>query len=289
MKSRTPRYNAVVRALGQLRAGSPTVAAAFFVAAWLAAAGDVWGSEIEPLLLLLSKEGTQAGASASSLQVYRVPLSATLVDVKERHLGLDLTFPVSLGFYNLDTAASVSDVVARVSTVSVAPGAELLIPVSRIWTVKPYAEVNLGMTTTGDTTEVQYAAGVRARGDYRHGPYQLAAGLGAHYASTRASHVDVSDYTTLELGLDVQRALGFRIAGREASGGVYGIGRWFPDLRIEGAGDRILDVERVLEVGLSLSTAPELAIWKIKFPWIALGYRFGDMFQGVRLSFSFPF
>jgi hypothetical protein len=130
---------------------------------------------------------------------------------------------------------------------------------------------------------------VRTRGDYLRGSYLFALGLGAHYASARATRVDVGDYTTLELGLDVQRTLGFRLGGREARGGVYGIGRWFPDLRIEGPSDRILDVKRVLEVGLSFSTAPELAIWKIKFPWIALGYRFGDMFQGVRLSFSFPF
>jgi len=279
----------VVQASGRLRTSSPAVTALLFASAWLAGAETVRASEIEPLLLLLSQGDTQADASASGLQVYRVPLSATLIDGEERHLGLDLTFPVSLGFYNLDTASSVSDVVARVSTVSVAPGAKLLIPVSRAWTVKPYAEVNLGMTTSGETTEVQYEAGVRARGDYLRGPYRLALGLGAHYASTRATRVDAGDYTTLELGLDVQRTLGFRLAGREARGGVYGIGRWFPDLRIEGAGDRILDVTRVLEFGLSFSTAPELAVWKIKFPWIALGYRFGDMFQGVRLSFSFPF
>jgi hypothetical protein len=245
--------------------------------------------EIEPLLLLLRQEGTEAGASGSSLQIYRIPLAATLLAVGDRPWGLDLTFPVSLGFYDLNTASSVGDIVGRISTVSVAPGVEFLVPVSQRWRLKPYGEVSLGMTTSGETTEVQYAAGVRARGDYRSGPYKLAAGLGAHYASTRASHVDVSDYTTLELGLDVQRSLGFRLAGREASGGVYGIGRWFPDLRIEGAGDRILNVKRVLEIGLSFSTAPQMSLLGIKLPWIALGYRFGDMFQGIRLSFSFPF
>jgi hypothetical protein len=289
VRSRTSRYNAVVQASGGLRKSSPAVIALLFASAWLAGAGAMRASEIEPLLLLVRQEGTEAGASANSLQIYRIPLAATLLAVGDRPWGLDLTFPVSLGFYDLNTASSVGDVVSRVSTVSVAPGVEFLVPVSQRWRLKPYGEVSLGMTTSGETTEVQYAAGVRARGGYRNGPYQLAAGLGAHYASTRASHLDVSDYTTLELGLDFQRSLGFRLAGREASGGVYGIGRWFPDLRIEGAGDRILDVQRVLEVGLSFSTAPEMSLLGIKLPWIALGYRFGDMFQGIRLSFSFPF
>jgi len=272
-----------------LRTTFPAIATAIFAALLPALPAIAQASEIEPLLLLLRQVGTEAGASATSLQVYRVPLAATLLAVGDRPWGLDLTFPVSLGFYNLDTASSVGDVLARVSTVSVAPGVEFLVPVSRRWTIKPYGEVSLGMTTAGETTEVQYAAGVRARGDYASGPYHLAAGLGAHYASARASHVDIGDYTTLEAGLDIQRRLGFAFGGGEASAGIYGIGRWFPDLRIQGAGDRVFDVTRVLEVGVSFSTAPELTLLKLKLPWVALGYRFGDMFKGIRLSFSFPF
>ena len=272
-----------------LRTTFLAIATAIFAALLPALPAIAQASEIEPLLLLLRQVGTEAGASATSLQVYRVPLAATLLAVGDRPWGLDLTFPVSLGFYNLDTASSVGDVLARVSTVSVAPGVEFLVPVSRRWTIKPYGEVSLGMTTAGETTEVQYAAGVRARGDYASGPYHLAAGLGAHYASARASHVDIGDYTTLEAGLDIQRRLGFAFGGGEASAGIYGIGRWFPDLRIQGAGDRVFDVTRVLEVGVSFSTAPELTLLKLKLPWVALGYRFGDMFRGIRLSFSFPF
>ena len=272
-----------------LRTTFLAIATAIFAALLPALPAIAQASEIEPLLLLLRQVGTEAGASATSLQVYRVPLAATLLAVGDRPWGLDLTFPVSLGFYNLDTASSVGDVLARVSTVSVAPGVEFLVPVSRRWTIKPYGEVSLGMTTAGETTEVQYAAGVRARGDYASGPYHLAAGLGAHYASARASHVDIGDYTTLEAGLDIQRRLGFAFGGGEASAGIYGIGRWFPDLRIQGAGDRVFDVTRVLEVGVSFSTAPELTLLKLKLPWVALGYRFGDMFKGIRLSFSFPF
>jgi hypothetical protein len=278
-----------VHASPGLRTTFPAIAAAILAALLPALPAIAQASEIEPLLLLLRQGGTEAGASATSLQVYRLPLAATLLAVGDRHWGLDLTFPVSLGFYNLDTASSVGDVLARVSTVSVAPGVEFLVPVSRRWVIKPYGEVSLGMTTSGETTEVQYAAGVKARGDYESGPYHLAAGLGAHYASTRATRVDVGDYTTLEAGLDIQRRLGFAFGGGEASAGIYGIGRWFPDLRIQGAGDRVFDVTRVLEVGVSFSTAPELTLLKLKLPWVALGYRFGDMFKGIRLSFSFPF
>ena len=42
-------------------------------------------------------------------------------------------------------------------------------------------------------------------------------------------------------------------------------------------------------VVLRLSTEPELEVLVARLPWIALGSRFGDVFSGVRISFSFPF
>lgn len=31
------------------------------------------------------------------------------------------------------------------------------------------------------------------------------------------------------------------------------------------------------EAGLSFSTSPDLAIWKVTLPWLAVGYQFGDV------------
>ncbi len=246
------------------------------------------GSELEPILFSLSKGGTGTSAGASSVQVFDVPLDVTVRDVETHPWGLRLRFPVSFGFYDLSTA-SVSDVLSRVQTVSIAPGLEFLVPLSHRWLLKPFAEAAFGRTTSGESTEVQYSAGVKSRGEYGDPPWALTVGVGAYYASPRASHVDVEDYTTLEAGVDVRRLIGWRVAERDASAGVYAIGRWFPDLRLKDAFGRVLPVERVMEAGVRFSTAPEMAIWKIKFPWIAVGYRWGDMFQGYRVSFDFPF
>jgi hypothetical protein len=283
------RYNLGVPAPLPLRTVLPVVAAAVFAALWPATPVIAQGSELEPILLILRQGGAATDASASSLQIYRVPIGVTLLDPQGRAWGLRLTFPVSFGFYDLQATSSVSDLVSRVQTVSVAPGVEFLVPVSRQWLLKPYAEVGLGMTTSGEFTGAQYTGGLRARGDYVRGPYHIAAGLGVHYASPRVSRVNIDDYTTLELAGNVQRELGFRVAGGDARAGVYAIARWFPGLRVEDAYDRLFDVKHVWELGVSFSTAPELALWKLPLPWIAVGYRFGDMFNGIRISFDFPF
>jgi len=283
------RYNRDVPAPPPLRTVLPVVAAAILTALWPVAPATAQASELEPVFLIGRQGGAATDAGASSLQVYRVPIGVTLLDPQGRPWGLRLTFPVSLGFYDLQATTGLTDLVSRVQTVSVAPGVEFLVPVSRLWVLKPYAEVGLGMTTSGEFTGAQYTAGLRARGDYTNGPYHMAVGLGAHYASPRLSRVNIDDYTTLELAGNVQRELGFRVTGRDARGGVYGIARWFPGLRVEDAYDRLFDVKHVWELGVSFSTAPELTLWKLPLPWIAVGYRFGDMFNGIRISFDFPF
>ena len=69
--------------------------------------------------------------------------------------------------------------------------------------------------------------------------------------------------------------------------GVYGIARYLPDLDLPDTLDR--NVGRIYEVGVSFSTSPVLELWKIRLPWIGLGYRWGSSFRGYRVSFSFPF
>jgi len=265
-----------------------TAIAATVSALLVAVSSSAQVSELEPILLSLSQGGTGASAGGSSLQVFEIPIGVDVLDAEKRPWGLRLRFPVSFGFYDLSTS-NVGDVLSHVQTVTVAPGLEFLVPVSRSWLLKPFAEVAVGKTISGESTEVQYSAGVKARGDYVSGPWAFTAGLGAYYASPRATHVDVTDYTTLEAGIDARHTLGLRIGGKDASAGVYGIGRWFPDLRVKGANDRVIPVERVMEAGVRFSTAPEMAIVGIGIPWIAVGYRFGDMFSGIRISFDFPF
>ena len=91
------------------------------------------------------------------------------------------------------------------------------------------------------------------------------------------------------LGRAVEAPLGFDIGTRRALGGAYAIVRHFPGVEVERPSGEPLRLQRMYETGVSFSTDPVLRVWKVKLPWIALGYRFGDVFSGVRLSLSFPF
>jgi len=72
-------------------------------------------------------------------------------------------------------------------------------------------------------------------------------------------------------------------------GGGYVIARNFVGFTLTRPGFAPVDLDHQYEVGLSLSTAPALRIWKVDLPWLAVGYQFGPVLTGIRLYSSFPF
>jgi len=246
--------------------------------------------DLGALLFVRSEAGLDASVETRSTQAYRIPMGYTIRDPDEKQLGLRLTFPVSFGFYELEAASSVGDVFERLNTVTVAPGVELHLALGEHWELRPYGEAGVATATTGGGSEVQYAVGVRSQGEYSWPRFELMLGGSASYKSPRSDRSIIHDYTTFSVGADAQIPLGFSIGSRRARGGVYGITRYFPDIEL-GAGELAdpLRIRFVNEVGLSFSTDPVLKLWKIRLPWIGIGYRFGDLFSGVRVNFSFPF
>jgi hypothetical protein len=238
-------------------------------------------------LLLLAKSGVAAdGAQASSLQVYRLPLDYALREPRQGRWGMRLSFPVSLGAYTVEGSTAAGSLSERFENLTVTPGVELQVRAGRWWFVKPFGEIGVTVSRSGSTA-LTYGAGVRARSDRDLGSTHLRLGGAARYASPRSNRAELADYTTIELGCDTQVPLGFRIGERSTWGGVYAIARYFPDL--EGPAAAFFDVGRLYEIGVSFSTRPIPKLWIIEFPWIAVGYRFGGPFSGVRVSFSFPF
>lgn len=242
--------------------------------------------ELEPLLFLLERSQDLESADGQSLQLHQIPLSYTVREPAGRSLGVTLTFPITLGTHELSAATSVGDLAARVESATITPGLELVYLAGERWTLKPFGEVGLG-TASGGRTNAVFAAGVRALGRREVGPVALTLGAIARYASPRSRRDLIQDYTTIELGLDAQTPLGVALGKHRLRGGGYAIVRYFPDLELPET--VLFDVGRTYEVGLSVAGSPELAIFKLKLPWIGIGYRFGDLFTGYRINFSFPF
>jgi hypothetical protein len=243
--------------------------------------------ELEPLQEILDHAEGVSGAEARSLTLYRIPFGYTIRDVETQGWGLRLTLPMSLGAHDLRASSDFGDLIERVQTVGVMPGVELQLRAGDHWRLKPFGEVGVTASTWDGDTELLYALGLAARGSYQPGPIQVTLGGEARYASPRSRSSGIDDYSMLSLGVDAQAPLGVHLGSRAVFGGLYAIGRAFPGLDFPTSPE--LDVGQVWEVGLSFSTEPVLRMSKVKLPWLAVGYRFGDVFTGIRVSFTFPF
>lgn len=245
--------------------------------------------DLDGLLLLPAGTGEVEDISSSGFQIYRIPISYPIRRLGDKPWGLRITFPVSLGTYELETASGIGDVVESIQSVAVIPGVEFLVPLGERWVIKPFGEVGIGDDSRTGETHLLYAAGIRARGEYDAGPFGLMVGTAFKYRNSATTDVVRNWYSTVEGGIDAQVPLGFSIGSREARGGGYAVVRHFSDLELEIVRDGPFQVSWNYEVGVSFATEPVLRVWKIKLPWIGLGYRFGDRTHGIRLSFAFPF
>jgi hypothetical protein len=243
--------------------------------------------ELEPLLWVLQRSDHATDVETRTLDFYRIPIGYTIRSVEEHRWGLRLTMPVSVGAHNLSASTGVGDLHEKVETVSLVPGLELHLRGGERWLLKPFGELGATGFTQGGDTELLYACGLAARGARRVGPVDLTLGIMARLVSARQDRAGIGDYSLVGFGADAQVPLGFAVGARRVRGGLYGIGWFFPDLELPPAVEN--DVGRLWELGVSVSTEPAVTLWKIKLPWLGLGYRFGDVFEGIRINFSFPF
>jgi hypothetical protein len=226
---------------------------------------------------------------AEVIQLYRLPLSFHLRNLDMHPWGLKVTFPVSLTSLQIEGVSSLVSFVQKLRIAAIIPGLEMEIPIGTRTMVRPFAEVGIGRGSNGSSAEVMYGAGVRAHTFQQLRSLHLTYGGSAAGRKAPALANSYDEYGAFEAGIDAQLPLGFRVRNNPARGGVYVIGRGFDGLELERDGQPPITLRGQLEIGASFSTAPDLRIWKIRLPWLAGGYQFGDNLSGVRFCLQFPF
>ncbi len=103
-------------------------------------------------------------AGDRTVAAIQLPISRVLRPVGEGRYGLQLKIPVTLGVYDYTFDAAFSgEYPDQVSTVSVMPGLEWELPLSRRWTLKPYFSAGLGQELSGRESALIYDFGIKSR------------------------------------------------------------------------------------------------------------------------------
>jgi hypothetical protein len=246
---------------------------------------------LDPLLFVQSADsgGSQTVVGAQTLELYRLPIGYTLRKMDDQQWGVSLTCPISISGLRVERKTNAGSFVHSLAVVGIVPGVEFGIPVPDRIRLHPFAEAGIGKGTSGGPAPILYGFGMSARADRDAGSVHVILGGNAMRRKLDTDTGDYETHSTFEAAVDAEVPLGFQIAQRDAHGGLYVIARGFQGLSLTRPGFAPVDLDGQFEGGLSFSTAPELRIWKITLPWVAVGYIFGPVLTGVRIYTSFPF
>ena len=157
-------------------------------------------------------------AGDRTVAAIQLPISRVLRPVGEGRYGLQLKIPVTLGFYNYTFDDSLSgEFPDQVSTVSVMPGLEWEMPLSRRWTLKPYFSAGLGQELSGRESALIYDFGIKSRfllGEDKGVEFSLVNSLTA--AGYRPRGGPAQPFGVLAIGLDLVIPTNRVLFGRDA-------------------------------------------------------------------------
>jgi len=255
-----------------------------------AVAASAQDQALDPLLFSPRPSAAEqtTDLQASTLQLYRLPLAWTLRAMDEQHWGIRVTFPVSLQSLRVNGVSDVGPFAKKLGIAGIVPGVELGVPLSAGVRLRPFAEAGFGKASER-RTEVLYGAGVGLMIERQVRVVHFTYGGLGMFRNSYTSGDEYDGHGTFEAGIDTQVPLGFSIGQKAARGGAYFIARKFAGLDFHRENEEPVTLDHQYEVGASFATTPVFSVWKLKLPWIAVGYHFGRTLSGVRIYTKFPF
>ena len=206
---------------------------------------------------------------------------------------LRLSFPFSVGLTEFDLDAGID--LDNVSTVSVVPTLEFIVPINDRWSFLPFAGAG-GAAAVGDQKPVSgesslgiLTAGLRAqRWQPFAGRYVSVLSTEARYDAALAPRNGLlGDWGSLTGAVEFRRSFGAPRDGPRFQAGVYAQGFWFWDpveLEIEGVTPSFLHTQK--EFGISLGGSRPVSVFGLTLPRVFLGVRIGEGVRSLRLRFG---
>ena len=99
--------------------------------------------------------------SGRTLQIYRLPFSYTLKSTEDSSVGVELTLPVTFGFYDFELQDIANgDIPTNVDALSFVPGLKFVFELQPGWKLEPYVEAGISRARDVDADASVYAGGL---------------------------------------------------------------------------------------------------------------------------------
>ncbi|MCI0505941.1 MAG: hypothetical protein L0Z73_07485 [Gammaproteobacteria bacterium] len=231
-------------------------------------------------------------AADQDVQVYQIPVSYQIHTTEEKKWGLKLTLPLTVGFYDFE----LKDIVDNgfpddVSTFSFVPGMQFQYPVTLHWELLPFIDVGIAQNlTNGDSSNI-YSYGMRSYYEYPLDNLTFILGNRLLFArQKRSDNSSRSDFGAFETSLDFRFPQFPVFKQLLADYSVYYANfQYFDSLEFLFPGDRVVNVVKQNEVGITFGVQIKKKTKYIDIPRIGLAVRRGDGLDIYRLVFGLPF
>jgi hypothetical protein len=227
-----------------------------------------------------------------TVSVLQIPFSHELQRLTTERPGIQLTAPLSFGFYDFRFNELVDGTTPHsVSTASLFPGIEVDVPVTYNWNLKPYFSAGYAWELSGPESATIYALGLKSR-------VGLPIGLDAELSL--GNQVTLSGYKPagspnqplglFVAGLNLEVPSRLKLFGRQAHVGYhliyYHYFKRMPFPRSDDVDNSIFDEG---EFALSLATSAPVQFKLFDLDRVGLAFRVGGGVQAVRLFFNLPY
>ena len=227
--------------------------------------------------------------SGRTLQIYRLPFSRTLRSADGSAFGIELTLPVTFGFYDFELQdIGDGDIPTSVDALSFVPGLTLVFPLQPGWTLEPYVEAGIARARDVDADSNVYAGGLRSlyAFDGQGFDWLLRNDLAFAGVDLRGAE-GPNRFTRFQTVVTARRPFARRASVDYL---VYALNEYYvdqPDGPVDSAVRGGSSVQ--YEIGFTLGTSEPRRIWGVPVPRVGIGYRFGSNLDVFRIVIGTPF
>jgi hypothetical protein len=227
--------------------------------------------------------------SGRTLQIYRLPFSHTLKTTDDSGVGVELTLPVTFGFYDFELQDTANgDIPKDVDALSFVPGLTLVIELQPQWRLEPYVEAGVARAREADADSFVYAGGLRSLYVFDGKGFDWLLRNDLTLAGVDLRGTEGSDrFARLQTVVTAQRPFAL---GSSVDYLLYALNEYYvdqPDGPVDSGNRDGSPVQ--YEIGITLGTPEPRRIWGMPLPRVGIGYRFGSEADIFRIVIGTPF
>lgn len=221
-----------------------------------------------------------------TIWILRSPITSyTLREAEGKKWGIELLFPITLGYDQIESANE------DIGSISFVPGVSFAYKVIENWQLKPYGQIGVGTDFNRGDTNLIWGYGIKSLASFSLNTSVIELGNSLRFADHSDSGKGGDNgFSMWEIGLNYRTPVGFNLFERQNSMSFYTIYKGFMnELEFVNVLDENTSINRLITFGVVLGVESPIKILGIPFSGGGITYTYGDGFSGIGFTTGFPF